>query len=97
VIALADPRGGGGEFSSMTSTTITSRESIACRCCGGDYLLNGNKRCNNGAPESKLIDEKKGTVIEDLCRDVKVAGVVLSTLTSHLHSLQQRHEEAANM
>mmetsp|Transcript_3113 Transcript_3113/g.4817 ORF Transcript_3113/g.4817 Transcript_3113/m.4817 type:complete len:81 (-) Transcript_3113:494-736(-) len=80
----------------MTGTTITSRESIACRCCGGDYLLNGNKRYSNGAPESKLINEKKGTAIEDLCHDVKVAGV-LSTLTSHLHSLQQQHEEAANM
>ena len=101
-LALADPREGGGEFSMTTtiSESIVDVVEIICSMARG---------ATSGAPEIKLINEKKGTATEDLSHDMKVAGV-LSTLTSHLRNLPEdtfvvpyrpahslQHEEAANM
>jgi len=101
-LALADPREGGGDFSMTTtiSESIVDVVEVICSMARG---------AASGAPESKLINEKKGTATEDLSHDLKVAGV-LSTLTSHLRNLPEdtfvvpyrpahslQHEEAANM
>lgn len=101
-LALADPREGGGEFSMTTMISEIIVDVVEGVCSMA-------RSATSGAPESMLINAKKGTPSEDLLHDMKVAWV-LSTLTSHLRSLPEdtfvvpyrpahslQHEEAANM
>lgn len=70
-LSFADPREGGGEFSMATPISECIVETVEAICSLAKGAI-------SNVPESRILNESKGTMTDELDHDIKVAHVMVS-------------------